>query len=194
MTDMGFALDEFCRRTETADDSCGVALTVRNGRRFINLRCDAADDAALQRIAGILGQPLPLQANTVTRALHTAYWLGPDEWLIETDAAQEALPDALRQAVSGDFVSIVDVSDGMVALFLAGPQAVDVLAKGCTLDLHPDTFADGDCAQTTLAKASMVISRRDGGFDILVRRSFAEYAALWLRHAAGEFGFGVTST
>jgi len=65
-----------------------------------------------------------------------------------------------------------------------------VLAKGCTLDLHPRSFATGRCAQTGLAKASILISKFDDvpTFEVFVRRSFAEYLALWLQHAGAGYG------
>jgi heterotetrameric sarcosine oxidase gamma subunit len=47
----------------------------------------------------------------------------------------------------------------------------------------------GRCAQTTFAKASAVISNKsDGSFDLIVRRSFADYIARWLLDAGQEFG------
>ena len=67
----------------------------------------------------------------------------------------------------------------------------DVLAKGCSLDLHPSVFGPGAAAQTTLGLAAVVlIPLDDNGTDyrILVRSSFAGYLADWLLDAAEEFG------
>ena len=75
--------------------------------------------------------------------------------------------------------AITDVTDGRVAFRLAGPSAREVLAKGCPLDLHPRAFAPGRCAQSLLAKASVLIHLVDDGpergpsFDVYVARSFA---------------------
>ncbi len=79
---------------------------------------------------------------------------------------------------------------------ISGENAVAVLAKGCTLDLHPKVFHAGRCAQTGLAKASILIAKVDDvpTFDIFVRRSYAEYLALWLQHAGGEYGIRFTSS
>lgn len=192
MTDRDFALDEFCRLDGSGEAAAGASLDVRNAHEFVNIRCDAADVDALDRIGGVLGQALPLQPNTVSSGQHRVYWLGPDEWLVKSEPREAGLVDALRGACAGVFATFVDVSDGQVVMVLSGPRAAEVLAKGCTLDLHPDRFEVGDCAQTTLARTSMLISRTAEGFEIIVRRSFAEYAALWLRHAAGEFGFHIT--
>ena len=65
-----------------------------------------------------------------------------------------------------------------------------MLAKGCPLDLHPLVFRPGDCAQTLLAKANIIIRCVDdsSSYELIVRRSFADYAALWLHDAALEYG------
>ena len=73
----------------------------------------------------------------------------------------------------------------------AVPHARDVLAKGCSLDLHPTVFGPGTAAQTMLGLAGVVlIALDDAGTDyrILVRASFARYLADWLIDAAEEFG------
>jgi len=43
--------------------------------------------------------------------------------------------------------------------------------------------------QITFAKASAAVSNRsDGSYDLVIRRSFADYVAQWLLDAGGEFG------
>jgi sarcosine oxidase, subunit gamma len=83
------------------------------------------------------------------------------------------------------------VSAQRTTIRLSGPDARDVLAKGCSLDLHPTVFRKGTAAQTMLGQAGVVlIALDDAGTDyrILVRSSFARYLADWLIDAAEEFG------
>ena len=65
----------------------------------------------------------------------------------------------------------------------------DVLAKGCTLDLHPSVFGQGICAQSNLAKANVLISmgHEPHAFDLIVRRSFSDYLLRWLKVATAEY-------
>ncbi|MET7655934.1 sarcosine oxidase subunit gamma family protein, partial [Streptomyces sp. NPDC005486] len=66
----------------------------------------------------------------------------------------------------------------------------DLLAHGCSLDLHPRAFGPGRCAQTTLARTQIVLVARDetrAGFWVLVRSTFAGYLADWLLDAATEY-------
>ena len=45
------------------------------------------------------------------------------------------------------------------------------------------------CAQTRLAKAGMTIAplRNGDGFEVIMRRSFADYLLLWMQDAAVAF-------
>ena len=168
-------------------DNPGVTLEVRPDYGYLNLRGDPGDERFLQAVQATLGQPLPTIANTFTAGEDTIYWLGPDEWLLSTGLGKESgIAEHLGKSLSGQCHSPVDVTGGQVLLRLGGSHAREVLAKGCTLDLHPRAFKAGQCAQTTLAKTSMLIALIDDAptFDIIVRRSFAEYAALWLQHSS----------
>jgi sarcosine oxidase subunit gamma len=81
------------------------------------------------------------------------------------------------------------VTDSLCALSLRGPAVRQVLAKGCSLDLHPSKFGAGDSAQTMLAHAAVTLMANDeAGFTLICRTSFAPYVAEWLLDAGLEFG------
>ena len=84
----------------------------------------------------------------------------------------------------------MDVSAQRITLRLSGSRARDVLAKGCSIDLHPRSFCRGSSAQTTLGQAGVVLlalAENGDDYAILVRSSFAGYLADWLADAALEF-------
>jgi len=70
-----------------------------------------------------------------------------------------------------------------------GHGAVDVaraaLESGCPIDLHPRVFRAGQCAQTLLARASVILWQltEEPRYRLLVRPSFAAYVAAWLTDA-----------
>ena len=120
----------------------------------------------------------------------------------------DPLTTRLADALADWPYALTDLTGGQICIRLSGRGARDVLAKGCTLDLHPRAFQPGQCAQTVLGKASMLIARSRAGtnspvsddagsaddagvFDIVVRRTFAEYAADWLYRSAEEYGVRV---
>jgi sarcosine oxidase subunit gamma len=104
-------------------------------------------------------------------------WLGPDEWLVRSQQQQGATLEAkLTQALAGQFASAVDIGSGYTLLEVSGEKVRDVLSRGCPLDLHPRVFAPGQCAQSHYFKASIVlIPVNDDTFELVVRRSFADY-------------------
>ncbi|GAA1986431.1 sarcosine oxidase subunit gamma [Catenulispora subtropica] len=144
-----------------------------------------------ERVAAVLGAPLPTVPNTVSEANGLrSLWLGPQEWLVTgpAEVAQETTA-LLRAALDGEQASLVDVSANRTTLELSGPAARDVLEKGCSLDLHPRAFGPGSCAQTLLSKVNVVLHQTgaEPTYHLLVRGSFAQYLADWLLDAMGEF-------
>ncbi|MFJ9906603.1 sarcosine oxidase subunit gamma [Streptomyces sp. NPDC101152] len=160
----------------------------------VNVRLDAKG-AAADAVGLALGLQLPLEPDTVVRAGEsTVLWLGPDEWLlVGPPDTQRELEARVREAAGDEPVSVTDVSAQRTTLLVAGPRARDLLAHGCSLDLHPRAFAPGRCAQTTLARTQVVLVARDeprAGFWVLVRSSFAGYLTDWLLDAATEYVHG----
>ncbi|MGD2130502.1 MAG: sarcosine oxidase subunit gamma family protein [Lysobacterales bacterium] len=156
-----------------------------------NLRGDPSNRDFTAAAARALGQDLPLRPNRFSEGDHRAFWMGPDEWLI-VSASQpgRGLRAALEGLESVPGTAVNDVSAGQVCLSLAGEPAREVLAKGCTLDFHPDVFGVGNCAQSGLARATMLVAQVTGEpeFELYVRRSYADYLARWLHHSGREFG------
>ena len=169
----------------------GICIRIDSQVGHLNLRADCSDNDCVEALESQLGQSLPTTPNTLSEGEHRIYWLGPDEWLILTDLAQvRLLVEKLRQAADGKHVALNDVSGGQIALRLDGTGVRDLLAKGCTLDLHPRVFTAGMCAQSGLAKANVLIglAGQAESFDIVVRRSFSDYLLRWLLQGADEFG------
>jgi sarcosine oxidase, subunit gamma len=159
---------------------------------MVDLWVDPAGPGA-SAAAAVLGiDALPTTASSVVSAGDVAViWLGPQEWLVTTSGrVGEELEAALREAVSEHGGAAVNVSAQRTTLRLRGAHARDVIAKGCSLDLHPSVFGRGAAAQTVLGQAGVVlIPLSDNGTDyrVIVRSSFARYLADWLLDAAEEF-------
>lgn len=157
----------------------------------LNLRVDP-DAPGAAAVAHVLGAPLPTEPNTaVLSGDLTVLWLGPDEWLVVSAAHAPAdLDRSLRRALGSQQGAVVDLSAHRTTVELSGARALEVLAKGCSLDLHPRVFTRGRCAQTLLARAPVLLLSRGGGdpaYCLLVRASFAIYLADWLLDASIEY-------
>ena len=155
----------------------------------IDLRGSYADKAFLMAVNADLGCPLAAANTWSGDPLCATLWLGPDEWLIVTEDGRDApIERALRHALGGLHYSITDVSASRVILEISGKNARTVLAKGCSLDLHAQSFTPLKCAQTLLAKAQIILQCMDDRptFRLYVRNSFAHYVVEWLLDAAAE--------
>ncbi len=176
-------------------EQAGFALMERPFLGYLNLRGALDSVGVRDNVEAILALSLPLRPNTVTLdGQRLACWLGPDEWLVITAPGekQRAL-EGMRAVISGQRAAVSDVSGGQTLIESAGRHARDVLAKGCTLDLHPRVFPSGRCAQTLVAHCPVLILRagsRDA-LGVIVGRSFADYLWRWLVDAAQEYGLAV---
>ena len=133
---------------------------------------------------------LPSGSNTVIRdGERAALWLGPDEWLVLGPAgAADAIVAELGSALTGTHGSVVDVSSNRAWLEVRGPDARELLSRGCPLDLHPSRWRPGMCAQTVLARSQVLLESVDEtSTRIGVRPSFAAYVVDWLLDAC-RFG------
>jgi sarcosine oxidase, subunit gamma len=156
----------------------------------------AMADARLRAVgpeaSAALGVELPTAPNTwVPTGTGRAVWPGPDEWLLtSTTETPEDFEARVRAAVLPLGGSAADVSAQRIGLRLTGARVRDVLAKGCSIDLHPRVFGRGSSALTTLGQAGVVLLALSDAVDdvvVLVRSSFAGYLADWLLDAALEF-------
>ncbi len=190
-------------RGATARGAAGIAMGERPHRGMVNLRLDPGNAEATAAFESAFGFALPAAANTSAGDADTiALWLGPDEWWLVVPGpepeAGPALAEKLRAALTGHFAAVTEVGESRTCIRVSGPRARAVLQKGCPLDFHPRVFQTATCAQSCLAKATVLIylgadeSVTEGPiFDIYVLRSFAEYLWAWLEDAGAEYGVTV---
>ena len=182
-------------RAGTESGNARVTCAERPFVGHINLRGDAHDAQFVAAVARVVGAPVPTTPNTVARGDgNVVCWLGPDESLIVTPSEREgAIARELRAALAELFVAVTEISGGQTVIALRGEAVRELLAKGCPLDLHPRVFGVDRCAQSHLAKAPILIRQVDEApsFEIVVRRSFADYLWTWLEDAASEYALAI---
>jgi sarcosine oxidase, subunit gamma len=160
-----------------------------------NVQCDPTRRDFVEKARGLFDVALPTLPNTTARTdILTAFWLGPESWLLVAGAAS-ALCDfsAKRDALNNQGGALFDVSASRVAWALSGARAADVLAKGCPLDFHPRAFAVGACAQSAYGHINVLLEKRDETptFTLMVARSLARDVDHALGDVAAQYGFDV---
>jgi sarcosine oxidase subunit gamma len=149
----------------------------------LDIRADPTVPGLIETLGRVAGVDLPTTPNSVTgTASLAALWLGPDEWLLVAEGADERRMAALEAVARANAGSVVDVSAGRTTVELAGSLARSLLEEGCSIDLHPRSFRSGSCAQTLVGRVSVILWQvtDEPRYRLLVRPSFARHLARWL--------------
>ena len=179
---------------DTPATDAGVVFSEAALMGHLTLRCEPS--SPLMAVAqSILGVALPLSPLTsVEQGDLVVRWIAPDEWLISLPNDQVFdLETRFRTEMNGHH-SLVNGSGGMTVYKLRGKHVVDMLKKSTPVDLHDSEFPVGKVVSTVFAKAGAVIRRTGGSeFELVVRRSFADYIWLWIQDASQEYGLALES-
>lgn len=175
---------------QTTSGSASVVARELAQMGHVILRGKPQDPAFKDGAASVLGAALPGCLQSVDTGQCVVRWLSPDTWLItlEGDLAFKLEMD-LRQALSGHY-QVVNVSGGQTILMLSGANVENVLMKSVHYDVHESNFPVGKVVNTNFAKAGCTL-RKVGAeeWELIIRRSFADYTGAWIQDAAAEYGF-----
>ena len=179
-----------------AGGDAGVALTeIRNFDlvQVMARRGKAADMAKAAK--GRFGAAAPDRPRAIGTADATLIWSGPDQFFVLSKGGKHTI-EALASAFAVS-ASLSDQSHARVLIGISGAKARTMLAKLSSIDLHPDAFAVGAAAATSMDHTSVTLwrgnDRADGlaVFNILVFATFAE--SLWhtILDSAAEYGVDI---
>lgn len=152
-----------------------------------------ADAAGLTTgVESVMGMALPSNLQSTENEGQVIRWLSPDEWLITTPHGTGfELEQKLRDAIDTHF-AVVNVSGAQTVITVEGADAEEMLKKCTPYDIHISHMPVGKVVTSLFGKAQAVIRRTgEQSFELIIRRSFADYCWLWLQDACGEFGFTV---
>ena len=150
-------------------------------------------DEAVREVLGISlpGEPQGLVLDA--EGERSIQWLSPDEWLVIVPGGEEfTLENRLREALAGAHFAISNVSGGQTLVELEGEAARELLMKSVIYDVHPSHFPVGKGVTTVFAKTTVILRRpSDARWELVVRRSFADYTYRWLLDAGEAHDIGV---
>ena len=136
------------------------------------------------------GVSLPTAAKAHAGTSMTFLWSGPRQWF----ALSPSQPDAdIERRLAGPLqasCAVFDQSDSRVLVEVWGPAVRHVLAKGCSLDLHPNAFEPGDVALTAVSHLNVLLWQvtDEPRYRIFVVRTWFESFWRWLGASAAEYG------
>lgn len=160
----------------------GVKFAVLAPAHRLALRAPAASVPALSKALGV---PLPTTPkSSATNASRAALWLGPDEWLVIDDGANDPLDECAKVLA---LHSAVGISHRNVGISVTGPGAANTISAGCPQDLSLTAFPVGACSRTIFGKVEIVLLRRaEDAFRVECWRSFSDYVVTFLTEAAKD--------
>lgn len=170
-----------------AQANAGIATIEEVGLQgMITLRGDFAAKAVQDAATAAAGVDFPGQRQVHHADNRALCWMSPDEMLVLCDYA--GVGDTLAkmtEALSGEHVLAVDVSDARASFRVSGANVREVIGKVCPVDLSPAAFGPGDMRRTRLAQVPAAFWMVDETtFQIICFRSQAQYVFDVLRIAA----------
>jgi heterotetrameric sarcosine oxidase gamma subunit len=156
----------------------GLAVSEAAEEELLRLQLFSRDSAGLERAGGALGRPLP--APGVVRVIDGLRMAGtgPGSWLCLLPRGEEAArAAALRAALAGMTHTVLDATDALVQLRIAGAWRATLLARGTSLDL--DRLRVGSCAVTRFAGVTAVLLPAGDSVTLVACRSLAAYLRDW---------------
>lgn len=175
----------------------GVHFHERKLMGLLTLRCMPSAEQQ-EVIKSLLGVALPMEPLTSVIADDSPIgkvsvrWVSPDEWLIIMAGEKTfELETRFFEKLMGHY-SLVNISGGTTIFDVSGRHVVDMLKKSTPVDLHASEFPVGKVVSTVFAKSGAMICRvAEDQFELVVRRSFADYLWLWIQDASREYGLVV---
>ena len=137
----------------------------------------------------LLGAAWPHETGTVVTGRAEVICVGPTDWLlIAGDTEATSWLERIDAAFEGSIFRATDISQALTRVLISGPEVRDLLAKGCSLDLHPPLFPAGRVARTRFAGMAVIVCcTGTAAFELIVTRSYSEYLLSWLADAELEF-------
>jgi len=136
--------------------------------------------AAAAAVAGVEAAPGP--GASATGAGGTLLRTEPLKWLLISEA------ETARPQLKETDGTVVELGHARTVIHVGGPKAGALMARMVPLDLRPAAFPEGSVASTGLHEVGVTILARDGGFDILVLRSYGLSVWRTLIDSAAQFG------
>ena len=124
--------------------------------------------------------------------------LARDEALVTTAAG---LPPWLAERLTAGTTGcahVVEVTSALAAVRIAGPRAPNLLAALTELNVAPDAFGDGSCAQSSFAEIHGTLTRLDAAglhaYTLFFGREYGDYMWDSIMEAGERYGlvpFGI---
>lgn len=149
-------------------------------------RVDTASAQALRAFS----IALPTAPKACAASSMTFLWSGPRQWFALAPLDRETDIERRLAGALQDSCAVFDQGDSRVLVEVWGPAVRHVLAKGCSIDLHPAVFKAGDVALTAVSHLNVLLWQvtDEPRYRVFVVRTWFESFWRWLAASAAEYG------
>lgn len=155
----------------------GAGVEILTPPTLIDLK---AGNEVAEKIRELNSIVLPTVPNKwVHQASADAIWIGPNHWLIRLPESRgQAMLKQLQKLIPASVGAATDVSAAYTGVTVRRDHAIALLSQGCPLDFF--LMNNGDCAQSILARTSVLILCTEKQFEVWFEQSYTNYMLRWL--------------
>lgn len=131
------------------------------------------EERCAEMLAAFIGAPVPGPAKVAFGSPFSAFWIGPDQWMVTAPfETHELLADDLKASLQGA-ASVTEQSDGWVVFDVAGAGVVDLFERLCPAPVRRMVAGQGQ--RTTIHHIGCFLNCRAdaSAFQVLGPRSSA---------------------
>lgn len=151
-----------------------VTITEVTGTALASLAARKGHD--LTAIAKAAGIPLPPAGRAEQGETYAAFWLGPDQWMIEAPYSSHEDITAILKPIFTESASLTEQTDAWARFDVTGDRLPALFERLCNFDIAAQTT--GAATRTMIEHlGTYVILRGPGHITVLGPRSSA--ASLW---------------
>lgn len=160
-----------------------LRLAVESPRTVLRLQLAANSQKSVGKLR-IADQSLPEAMNSWLGEDPVIARIAPDTWLLISGQLEASgLMDAVRAGCARLSFAVTDLSDAHATIVVEGPRAIEILVRGCGLDMA--SLAADACMRTRFAQLPIVLRRVDvDRYELIVDRAVVKYLFDWLQDAA----------
>ncbi|EJL30857.1 sarcosine oxidase gamma subunit [Novosphingobium sp. AP12] len=170
-----------------AESDHAVSITTLQRRPLAVLRLHKPAAEMIAAVSTLLNLPLPDTSQVAERGESRVFRVAPGEWMLVGVAATNVERQLAEADADLGLWHCAEMTDAYTVLTLTGQDARDLLAKGCSLDMHPRALAAGHCAGTLLAQIDLLVHKvTEDRYELYCDRSWAGHVVAWLQQTETE--------
>ncbi len=169
--------------TPRTDLFAGLTVTENPDLALASIACRLGQEIAFSAVAKkAFGFALPGPGLVTGMGDYTAFWTGPDQWMVEAAFASHEDIAAILKAALKSMASVTEQTDGWARFDVQGSAAPTVFERLCNLDTR--AMENGSATRTSIDHL---------GCFVICRKRGEDFSVLGPRSSAGSLHHAITT-